>query len=320
MQMSNKSKIAFVTDSGADLSAQLLGGREIEILTMPLTTSSGEELSADDNIGIINIYDRLRRGESIKTAQVPLADYIACFERHAAANEAVIYTCLSSGLTGSFATAKMAAALVREQYPEAVLEIIDSASATAGFGNGVLSAYDYAQSGASLCEIVRHIYDAFDRTRHFFSVPTLQYLVRGGRVSALKGAMGDCLSIKPFLDIDPSGALYERERVRGEKKMLSRLTDELVRAVDANRDHHVYVLHGDDIDTVNEILFRAAKKVDVSNVSVNLLGAVIGAHTGPGMIAVVYEDEQYSRGISRCFPSCSPISSCALCQASCRLA
>ena len=280
-------QIHFITDTGADLSPEMLAGRDIEILQMPITIDDNEEVLAGE-IDLKEMYDRMRQGAVYKTAQVPRGEFLRVFRRCAQEDTPCVYVSLSSGLSGTFATAHMAAQEVREEYPQAQIEVVDSLSATVGYGRAVLEAYDLAQSGADYEQILLQLRRSIDQVEHLFTVSTLEFLIRGGRLSRAAGAVAGALNIKPILNIDREGQLVAKEKIRGDKRLRQRLAELTNQLSCGLAEQHLYIVHGDASDFADEMISRIREITPIGRVTKTDLGVTIGAHTGPGIVGIVF--------------------------------
>lgn len=282
-----KNEIKFITDSGSDLTDELLNGRDIEILSMEIEINGTiRKLSRDINLK--QMYEDMRNKSVYKTSQVFLETFLGCFEKYAKQDTPVIYIGLSSALSGTFSAASLAAQEIRQTYPAAEIEVIDSKCASLGYGRIVLDAYDMAQGNASMEEILRHITYLTAHTEHLFTVSSLEYLVRGGRLSAAAAAVAGTLNIKPIIHINEKGALVSKEKIRGDKKLKQRIVELVMQLSGGLENQEIYILHGDDIHSANELIGLIKEKTSVKRIVTTFIGCTIGAHSGPGTIGIVF--------------------------------
>ncbi|MDR2519759.1 MAG: DegV family protein [Eubacteriaceae bacterium] len=283
-------KIQIMTDSGSDLAADELGIRNINILKMPIVDEFGNECDVA-GMGTGQFYQSIRNGAFYQTSQVPFSGYINAFRSAAQANIEVIYIGLSSGLSGTIGTAMLARQEVMEEFPLAKISVIDSLSATIGYGSAVLEASDMEQAGASTQEILECIGRRLSMTEHLFTVGDLSCLRRGGRLSRTAYALASTLNIKPVLDVDQSGRLAVIDKCRGTHKARQKVAETIRRKAGAGQNT-LYCVHTDCEEGVHEVLELLHPHELFQNVKSACLGPVIGAHVGADMIGFVFQNPQ----------------------------
>lgn len=278
--------VRIVCDSCADLPATLLQSRNIPCI--PLTVSFGSEQLKDGvDITPERFYERLKTTKEMPTtSQIVPAQYVEVFAPMAATGDEIVYIGLSSGLSGSYQSATVAAA-----SPEfgGRVHVVDSLGASVGLGLMVLQAADLADAGKTGAEIVRDLLDFRARMCHVFTLDTLEYARRGGRVSAFSAVAASVLDVKPVLHMDMAGKLIPHDRVRGRKKAIARLFEEMER-LGANPDgQRVGISHASAEDEALEMAHRFRTKHGAREVIIGQIGATIGAHVGPGCLSIFFE-------------------------------
>lgn len=278
--------VRIVCDSCADLPADLLQNRGI--FSIPLTVSFGSEQLKDGvDITPERFYERLKTAKEMPTtSQIVPAQYAAVFGPLAASGDEVVYVGLSSGLSGSYQSATVAATA-----PElgGRVHVVDSLGASVGLGLMVLRAADLAAAGKTGAEIARDAADFRARMCHVFTLDTLEYARRGGRVSAFSAMAASVLDVKPVLHMDMAGKLIPIDRVRGRKKAIARLFDEMERLGADVRDQRVGISHASAEEEALEMAHRFRTKYGAREVVVGQIGATIGAHVGPGCLSIFFE-------------------------------
>lgn len=283
--------IKIITDSASDLSEQYTQKFDIDIL--PLTVHlDGKDYQ--DGIGIApkKIYDAMRAGNSAKTSQVSPQAFKSIFTSYAEKNQPFIYLAFSSELSGTYQTAKMIEQEVKETYPQAIFEVIDTKCASLGFGLVVRRAAELAQSGASI-EVIKEasVHNAL-HMEHIFTVDDLEYLYRGGRVSKTAAFIGTLLKIKPLLHVE-NGKLIPLEKIRGSKRVLGRMLEIMEARGYELKNQRIGISHGDAPETAQQLAEMITEKFGTTDIHIDLVGSVIGAHAGPGTIALFFlNDEQ----------------------------
>lgn len=279
--------VHIITDSASDLPRDSIESFGIEV--MPLMVYLGDEEFTDGGtLEQKEMFDGMRAGRVYKTAQVPLYKFREVFEAHARAGDACLYVAFSSGLSGTYQSAVMIREQLVEEYPDFQLEIIDTKCASTGFGLVVLEAARLAREGGSLEEITAAVRGYAERMQHIFTVDNLEYLFRGGRVSRTAALIGGLLNIKPVLHME-DGKLIPLEKARGRRKAIERMASLMVeRGRDLERQT-IGISHGDDLEAVEQLKAAIREKTGREHTFlVSLIGGVVGAHSGPGTLALFF--------------------------------
>lgn len=285
--MTNENFVIF-TDSGCDISADIL--KEWDVLSLDLTFRfEGEDKEySNADMPVKKFYDRMRGGEVAKTSAINTATFEEAFEALLKQGKDLLYLGFSSGLSTTYNCAKMAAAELAEKYPDNKIITVDTLAASAGQGLLVNFAVKKRDEGATIEQTAQYIESIKLNLCHWFTVDDLVYLKRGGRVSAAAAIVGTVLNIKPVLHVDNDGHLISKAKVRGRKATLKMICDKYGELAVDKKDGTVFICHADcmeDVETVKEMLFeRYGAKVQV----VTDVGAVIGAHSGPGTLALFF--------------------------------
>ena len=250
------SSFVIVTDSSADLPANLV--RQLDIQVLPLGFSIGEHtyLNYPDNREMDPhlFYDRLRQGEVATTNAVNVAQYTEALEPLLLASQDVLVLAFSSGLSATYNASLIAVQELREKYPERKLYTVDTLCASLGQGLLVWYAVQQRSKGRSIEQVRDWVEDHKLNLCHQFTVDDLHFLKRGGRISAATAAVGSMLQIKPVLYVDNEGHLINAAKARGRQAMAQMVKD----------------------------------RFGVQDVMINYVGPVIGAHSGPGTLALFY--------------------------------
>lgn len=233
-------------------------------------------------------YERLRQKVTTHTSQIVPNNYIEIFEPYVKNGDEIVYISLSSGLSSTYDSALMAVKMLKEDYDDVKIEVVDSLGATGGMGLMVESAVINRDKGMSYTENAKWLRDHANNVNYWFKVEDLMYLKRGGRVSAATAIVGTALNIKPILTIDKTGHLQTIDKKRGNKQAMKGLLERFVANFDASICNSVYLSCADckeDAETLKEMIL--AEKPE-ANVRITMLSPIIGAHTGPDMIALIY--------------------------------
>jgi DegV family protein with EDD domain len=237
-------------------------------------------------------YSRIEAGSMPVTSQVNTEGYVALFEPFLSAGIDVLHLSLSSGISGSYFSAKIAEQDLRVKYPERKLYVIDSQAASSGYGLLVDKALDLQAAGSSIDEVYEYIEVRKLHLQHLFFATSLKHLKRGGRISATSAMVGALLSIVPICDVNNEGKLIPRSKARGKKHAIA----ELVTRMKAHADHgtrysgKVFISQSacrEDAETLANAIRAEFPDID-GEIRINNIGSVIGAHTGPGTVALFF--------------------------------
>ncbi|WP_080874997.1 DegV family protein [Oceanobacillus timonensis] len=283
--------VTILADSACDLSEHYYNEYHIEMI--PLTVHL-ESKDYQDSIDITpkTIYDAMREGGAPKTSQASANQFKEIFTSYAEAGKPLIYIAFSSELSGTCQAAKMVEQELKENNPEAPLHIIDSKCASLGLGLVVLEAAKMAQNDFSFNDIIEQTEKNAAKMEHIFTVDNLEYLYRGGRVSKTAAFVGGLLNIKPLLHVD-GGKLIPLEKIRGTKKVLKRMVDVMDKRSNDLQNQTIGISHGDDLPRAQELskMIQDRFGVKEENIIIEMVGSVIGAHSGPGTLALFFSNE-----------------------------
>ncbi len=286
------SEYVIVTDSSADLSAELVEQLELSILPLAFILKGKTYRDYPDRreMPIGAIYTSLREGEMVTTAAVNVAEYQAHLEPILAAGKDVLVLAFSSGLSTTCNSARIAAQELSEAYPERKILVVDTLCASLGQGLLVWYAARMRQSGKSI-EEVRDWAEANKlHLCHWFTVDDLHFLKRGGRVSAATAVVGTMLQIKPVLHVDNEGHLINMAKARGRKAALKALVDHMEQTAIDPAGQTVFISHGDCLEDAQFVAQEVSQRfgIPLERIVLNEIGPVIGAHAGPGTVALFF--------------------------------
>jgi DegV family protein with EDD domain len=237
-------------------------------------------------------YARMASGSSATTSQVSTTQFIHFFEPFLSEGRDVVHLSLSSGISGTYGSACVARDELLEKYPERKLYVVDSLAASAGCGLLADAAADMRDAGASADETHAWVEANKLRLHHWFFVTDLTYLRRGGRVSATAAFVGNLLNICPILNINDEGKLIPRAKERGRKRVVAAMLERMKKhaAAGADYDGKCFISQAANLEDAQKMadLITADFPRLAAPVSVSDIGSVIGAHTGPGTIALFF--------------------------------
>ncbi|MDY5654398.1 MAG: DegV family protein [Bacilli bacterium] len=278
-----------VMDASADIDSKVFIEEDIRFI--PMQYSLNEEMRESKGIEseelLKSFYDSQRSGELTKTTQITPYQYINFFSKLLNEGYSILYLSLSSGLSSTYQSAMLAASELNDEHKDEKVYVVDSLGATGGIGVLLELACKYRKEGKSIEENCALLNNAKLKLHHFFMVQDLMYLRRGGRVSGATAVVGTVLGIKPILKIDENGKLVNFAKRRGNKLALEELAKLFNENYELN-DSPIYIVDG-DAKELGDFLASEIKKIAPNAVvKRNMLSPIIGAHTGPGLVAVCF--------------------------------
>lgn len=279
--------------STVDLTNDYLKERNIPYVSFHVQV--GDDTYADDmgqSISQEELFRRMLDGEDAKTSQVTVQQYIDFFKGFLDEGKDILHLCLSSGLSGTYNSACVAAEDLREQYPDRKIYTIDTFAASAGFGLIVDTIADMRDNGADIEELKSWIEINRKRMHHWFFTTDLTFFIKGGRVSKTSGLVGNLLGICPLLNVDVEGKLVPREKVRGKKKVIKRTLDRMIEHAENGTDYSgkCFISQAGCYDDAKALADKIEETFPKLNGKVEIfpIGATIGGHTGPGTVALFF--------------------------------
>ena len=279
-----------ITDSCCDLNPEVAAGiKQFEIL--PLSYTMAGVTSRESLVGEAAkaYYDRLRAGENCTTSQINPEEFYQAYRAHIEKGEQLLCIHFSSALSGTYSSACIAREMILDEYPDAVIEVVDSLAASAGQGMMVCDAARNRENGVGLCENAKWLTENRLNYAMWFTVDDLHFLKRGGRCTPSAAFFGSMLSIKPVLHVSDEGKLIARAKVRGRKQALHAVAQK-VGELEGAADQTIFISHGDcesDALLVKQYLIDEYG-CDPEKIVLSYVGPVIGSHAGPGVVALFF--------------------------------
>ena len=279
-----------ITDSTADLTPELV--RELDVQVIPLcymmegrtyhNIPGGGELTEEE------FYAKLRAGTMSTTTQINSEEFLRVFTPLLEAGQDVLYIAFSSGLSGTCQSALLAREELRRRFPERRLEVFDSLCASMGEGLLVYHAAKLRQEGRDMDQVLAWLKENVLRLCHWFTVDDLNHLKRGGRVSTATALVGTMQGIKPVLHVDNEGHLISVSKVRGRRQSLEALVSRMEETAVNPAEQTVFISHGDCLEDAQFVAQQVREKLGVTQIQIGYIGPVIGAHSGPGTVALFF--------------------------------
>ena len=282
-----------VTDSCCNLLEDMIDDFGVHVLPLTFMVDGEDEVYQSylkgERTDLKQFYTMMREGKVFKTSLPNLAESEALFRELLGSGRDVLYIAFSSGLSGTYQALSLMGAQLQEEFPERKIHVVDSLAASGGQGLLVWYAAQHARAGKSIDQGRDWLEENKLHLAHWFTVDDLMFLFRGGRVSKTAAWAGTLLNIKPVLHVDDEGHLIPMEKVRGRKKSLNALIDHMEKS--ANKpisDQMVFITHGDCIEDAEYVAAKIKERFGVKEVVINYVDPVIGAHSGPGTMALFF--------------------------------
>lgn len=280
------------TDTTCDLPESYILENKLDLHPLFYHFNDSVIYGKDENLDPVVFYQRMRDGEMPTTMASNPEDSKDLFEARIKEGYDIIHIAFSSGLSSTCQNAVIAANELSEDYPDAKITVIDSLCASMGEGLLVYKAIEYKKAGHSYDETVAYINELVPHLSHRFTVDSLFHLHRGGRVSKATAIIGTLVGIKPLLHVDDTGHLVSVGKTRGRKKALASLVESMIQTMGNRLNDTIMISHGDALEDAEYVASLIKEKIsEVKNVIINYICPTIGAHAGPGTIALFFEAE-----------------------------
>ena len=279
--------------STADLSREHFEKRGISFICFhfeldgtPYMDDLGKSIPFDE------FYQRMTDGADTKTSQINVEEYCEYFEHFLQEGKDILHLTLSSGISGSVNSARIAQGMLREKYPERNIFIVDSLAASSGYGLLMDKLADLRDEGKSIDEVREWAEENKKKLQHWFFSTDLTFYVKGGRVSKTAGFIGNVMNICPLLNVNFEGKLIPRQKVRTKKKVIAEIVDRMEQNAENGLDYDgkCYISNSaceEDAMAVAELVEARFPKLN-GKVEINSIGTTIGSHTGPGTVALFF--------------------------------
>ena len=280
----------FMTDSDSDLYYRIADERNIQVIKMPYAVDGVEYY--DDNGrsgGSHEFFQKMRNGAVPITSALNTDNYLEAFEPFFADGKDILFIAFSSKMSATLESARKAQDILKEKYPDRRLLICDTLRISGPMALLVVRAHDLYLNGASMDEIAAWVEQNRFRFQAWLTVDDLVYLKRGGRISSTSAFFASVLDIKPILCVGRSGKIDPADKVQGRKKALKTLIDKTAVYIEEPENQEVLILQGDVPEEAERLKAQLTARIPgLTNVRIQDIGPVIGAHCGPGTIAVCF--------------------------------
>lgn len=282
------------TDTSCDFPLEYVQQHQLPLITLfySIDGETGQNGCPSEQ-AIKDFYNRMRAGAMTKTQQASIEDTEKLFREIVATGKDILHIAFSSGLSGTANAARLAAEAVMADFPERRIVVIDSLCASLGQGLLVHHALCKQQEGMSLDEVAQWVRDHVQNICHLFTVEDLKYLQRGGRISKTTALVGTMIGIKPVLHVDAEGKLVSLSKVRGRKQSIQALVDKMEQNIGSwkNEKQPIFISHGDCMEDAQYLAKLVKERFGYEEFLINDVGPTIGAHSGPGTLALFFLGE-----------------------------
>ena len=284
------SNFYIITDSGCDLSQDYVDAWGLGYVPLSLNyPEKSHYLYADfRGLGVKEFYQSMRDGAAPTTSATTSEQWVEVATPALEAGQDVLLMAFSSGISATYQSSVIAMQELKERFPERKIYAPDNLCVSLGLGLLVKDVVKLRDNGGSIEDAVAFIENNKQRLAHWFTVETLTYLHRGGRVSTATAIAGNVLGIKPILHVDDEGRLVSMSKKRGRKASLQALADKVVETIENPEEQDIFISHGDCIDDVKTLEAMLRERINFKECYANYVGPVIGAHSGPGTMAVFF--------------------------------
>ena len=280
-------------DSNCELWYTTVKELGLNVIRMPYF-SGGEEHYYDmgEETDFKAFFDRMKAGETPKTAALNEYAYIEYFEPVLARGEDIYYITFSHQMSATFQSMKAAIATLKEKYPDREIRWKDSKLISMGSGFVTYYAALKYKEGATMSELDEYIDELIQHTTMYFAVDDLTYLYRGGRVSGVSKVVGNMLGIKPILYMNNEGKIVNVDKVKGKRKALARLLEAVEKEGENVTDYKIFVLEASACEDGKALADSIRAKYPEADIVIQTVGPVIGSHCGPGTVAVIFHSKK----------------------------
>ncbi len=278
-----------ISDCTCDLDDSYVKSLGVDIIPMDVTMQDRQFEHYLDfrNCSFKDFYAALRAGEVSSTSQINPAKYLAFFEPYLQQGQDILYVCFSSGLSSTYSSCVIAANELNEKYANKI-HVVDSKCASGGEGLLLVAACKNKEDGMDAAANAQWLQDNLLHLAHWFTVDDLMFLKRGGRISGTVAIVGSALKIKPVLHVDDEGHLINMSKAHGRKASINALFDKMVETFDENYDLPIIITHGDCEEDALYLKNKINDRYPQKEVLISYIGPVIGAHSGPGTLALFF--------------------------------
>ena len=277
-----------ITDSASDISAEILNEWGVRSNELTFRFSEDNKEYSNSEMPVKEFYDRMREGGVAKTSAVNSETWLRSFEQILKDGKDVLCLAFSSGLSTTYNSARIAASQLSNIYKDSKIMVVDTLCASAGEGLLVRLVVNKKNEGATIEEAAAYAKEIVPNVCHWFTVDDLVYLKRGGRISSAAAFFGNMIGIKPVLHVDDDGHLVNVSKVRGRRSAIVAMADKYTETAFDKENGLIYISHADCKNDADELAKILRERHGASVEIITSVGPVIGAHSGPGTLALFF--------------------------------
>lgn len=280
-------KVKISIDSASDISQEK--ALEYGINLIPININiEGKEYKDGIDITSKEFFDNLPNYKEIpKTSQITVIQHMESFKKYVD-EYSIIHISISGASSGTNQSAHLAANEIMDENPDADITVIDPSSFSYGYGLYALQAAKMANEGKSKEEIIAFLEDRYSHCKILFGIDTLDYLQKGGRISAKAKIIANVLDINPILAIE-EGLVVGKEKIRGKKKVPAKIAEIVSETISDDKNQTVAIMHANNPEIAEKLKNLVTEKTGITNFEIEILGPTIGIHTGPGAYGIIYQ-------------------------------
>lgn len=291
------SKFIITTDSACDCSKDELIIKDVSIIPFEYSDGSNTIMDKMEISNYKQFYDDIRHGVFYKTTQINPQRYYDFFKGLLNEGLPIVHVTLGSGLSNTINSIYIAINMLKDEFPTCNIKVVDSKLASLGLTIMVNKLIELRDQECDVDYAYDEVQKIIQHTIAYYTTDTLTYFARGGRLSKVEALIGNAFKINPILDCDPAGHLRIVDKVRGSKKAVQQLINRVKDMVLEPENQTIYVCHADALDKGNEIGQMLVEQCGFKNYKLYFMGPIIGAHTGPGLVAVFFIGKPRPEGI-----------------------
>lgn len=284
------SKFIIVTDSTTDLPDHIAKTHDLLVMPLKYNLDGKEYTNYLDHreLDAKDFFDQVKNGAKPTTSQINPEEYIEKLTPILQSGKDVLILAFSSALSGTFNSARIATETLTDEFPDRKILLLDTKAASLGEGLIVYkTAKEAKEKNLSVEEAFEYASHLAPSVAHWFTVDDVSHLVRGGRVSKVAGFVATLANIKPVLHVSNEGKLIPRHKIMGRKRAIKTLFEQMEKSAKPGKQT-VFISHGDALDAAESLAAMIKEKFEVEEIVINMLGPVIGAHAGYGVLALFF--------------------------------
>ncbi len=287
------SSFKIFTESTADLTQEMAEKTQVHVIPLSFSFDDKEYKNTPTKQEMSNkeFYEKMRQGSMPTTSQVNAEEFKEYAKPLLDQGFDILHLAFSSALSGTYNSCRLAAGELAEEYPDRRVVVVDTLCASLGEGLLVYLSAMKQQEGATMDEVIDFVEQNKMKVNHWFTVDDLNHLHRGGRVSKVTAVAGSMLGIKPIMRVNDDGKLVPVDKVRGRKKSLDKLVQMVAERATNPQEQIIFITHGDCAEDCEYVAETIKSTLNVKEVYTNYVGPSIGAHSGPGTMAVFFFGE-----------------------------